>query len=111
MSKIATLRSRIETPDLTADLHLYPSEQGGRKLSIDIGWGCPCAPGNAATDCWDGYPLLDTTMLPGERRRVGFFFLSGADAVNAIRPHGKFYLRESRVIGEAIIIADRFSTP
>lgn len=103
MSKIATLRSRFETPDLTAVLYLYPSEQGGRKLPIDIGWGCPCAPEKAATNSWDGYPLLDTKMMPGEQRRVGFVFLSGADAVNAIRPYGKFYLRETGVIGEAVI--------
>jgi hypothetical protein len=109
MNKIATLRSRIETPDLTAELHLYPSDRGGRKLPIDIGWGCPCAPGDATADCWDGYPLLDNKMLPGDRRRVGFFFLSGAAAVNAIRPHGKFYLRERGVIGEAVIVADRSS--
>jgi hypothetical protein len=49
-------------------------------------------------------PLLESEMMPGERRRLGFIFLSGAGAVLALRPGGRFYLWEGRIIGEAEII-------
>jgi hypothetical protein len=43
-------------------------------------------------------------MMPGERRRLGFLFLSGAEAALALRPNDRFYLWESGFIGEAEII-------
>lgn len=90
-------------PDLTADLYLYPTKAGGRKAAIGPGWGCPCTADNLQ-EGWDGYPLLKSEMKPGERRRIGFVFLSGAEAVTALRPRGRFYLWDGRVIGEAEII-------
>jgi len=52
----------------------------------------------------DGWPLLDAPFAPGERRRLGFVFLSGDDAAQVFRRAGKFYLWEGRFIGEAIIV-------
>jgi hypothetical protein len=50
---------------------------------------------------WDGYPLLQREMMPGERRTLGFVFLSGAEAAAALTANDKFYLWEAGVIGEA----------
>jgi hypothetical protein len=55
-------------------------------------------------DGWDGYPLLQSEMMPGERRTLGFVFLSGAEATSALTANDKFYLWEAGVIGEASII-------
>ena len=43
-------------------------------------------------------------MMPGERRTLGFVFLSGAEATSALAASDKFYLWEAGVIGEADII-------
>jgi hypothetical protein len=43
-------------------------------------------------------------MMPGERRTLGFVFLSGAEAVSALTANDKFYLWEAGVIGEASIV-------
>lgn len=43
-------------------------------------------------------------MAPGDRRRVGYVFLSGQEAVDALKDAGKFYLWELGLIGEAVII-------
>jgi hypothetical protein len=42
-------------------------------------------------------------MMPGERRRVGFVFLSGAVAALALNSSERLYLWEDRLIGEAVI--------
>jgi hypothetical protein len=106
MTREATLRQRLALglPDLTAELYLYPADTGGRKSPIGLGWGCPCGKSNALVEGWDGYPLLHSEMMPGERRTLGFVFLSGAEAASALSAHDKFYLWESDFIGEAKII-------
>jgi len=43
-------------------------------------------------------------MMPGERRRVGFVFMSGVDAVEAFTTTKMFYLWEGWFIGEAMIV-------
>jgi hypothetical protein len=90
-------------PDLTVNLYIYPTDAGGRNGPIGLGWGCPCI-NKTLQEGWDGYPLLEREMTPGERRRLGFVFLSGAEAVLALRPGGRFYLWEGRIIGEAEVI-------
>jgi hypothetical protein len=50
-------------------------------------------------------PLLgDTTLSPGERRKLGFVFLNGEESANTLREAGKFYLWEGRFVGEAAVI-------
>jgi hypothetical protein len=90
---------------LVADLHLYPEEAGGRTQPIVIGFGCPCFPYKASREGWDGYPLLEHEMMPGETRRVGFVFLSGREAVDALSSLDPFYLWEGKIIGEARIVS------
>lgn len=52
----------------------------------------------------DGRPLLGhSEMRPGESRRLGFVFLSGAEAAAEIRRAKKFYLWEGKFIGEATV--------
>ena len=78
--------------------------EGGSHLS-GLGWGCPSSSTNKApVDGWDGYVLLKSEMMPGERRTLGFVFLSGAEATSALTANDKFYLWEAGVIGEANII-------
>jgi len=55
---------------------------------------------------WDGWPLLDEPLGPGERRRLGFVFLSGERAADIFRKAGRFYLWEGGFIGEAIVVAE-----
>lgn len=93
--------SKLE-PELIADVWLYPSDAGGRSHAVHPGWGCPCF---ANEEGWDGWPLLGSDfMQPGERRRLGFVFLSGEEAAKAIKTAGRFLLWEGRYIGEAKVV-------
>lgn len=102
---------RRMTPHLVADVYLYSTAEGGRQLSVEPGWGCPCAC-SKSTDAvfYDAWPLLDATFAPGERRRVGFVFLNGEslsseEAAEILRRAGTFYLWEGHFIGEACVVA------
>jgi len=93
-------------PELIAELFLYEAEKGGRRDSIKTGFGCPCSVAKDLKEGWDGYVLLgDEELRPGERREVGFVFLSGDQAVSKLRSAGKFYLWDGRFIGEAKVLA------
>ncbi|OYW16366.1 MAG: hypothetical protein B7Z39_01245 [Novosphingobium sp. 12-64-8] len=106
MNRATTLRERLAqgTPELIADLHLYSSEDGGKKLPLVLGYGCPCSIDKDVKEAWDGYPLVDIPMMPGERRRVGFVFLSGNKALEALSTADCLYLWEGKLIGEARIV-------
>jgi hypothetical protein len=91
-------------PQLVADVTLYATDEGGRKLTAQPGWGCPC--------CWsksspivgyDGWPLLNEPLAPGDRRRLGFVF-SSEEAADVLRKAGTFYRWEGGFIGEAIVV-------
>jgi hypothetical protein len=43
-------------------------------------------------------------MHPGDRRRLGFVFLSGEEAAEIMRRAGRFYLWEGGFIGEADVV-------
>lgn len=98
---------QAKDPDLSVNLTLYPTAEGGRQTAIQPGWGCPCSIDKAASvKAWDGYPLLGgKEMQPGEMRMVGISFLSSHEAVAALTAVRKFYLWEGRAIGEAVICA------
>ncbi|MGB6451747.1 MAG: hypothetical protein WBE92_13425 [Steroidobacteraceae bacterium] len=49
---------------------------------------------------------LSGPMAPGERRQLGFVFLSGEEAAAQLRRSGRFFLWEGRFIGEGIVRAD-----
>ena len=106
MSRANNPRQRFldGTPDLLVELYLYPETGANLPKSINIGWGCPCSRDKSLIEFWDGYPLLDKEMTPGERRRIGFVFMSGSAAVEALATAGLFYLWEGRFIGEAQIV-------
>jgi len=92
-------------PQLIAELSLYPTAEGGRAGAIGLGWGCPCSLTKTLQEGYDGWPLLETPMEPGERRKVGFVFLSGQEAADLFRKAGTFYLWEGRFVGEAVVIS------
>jgi hypothetical protein len=95
------------SPQLTADVTLYATAERGRKSAAHPGWGCPCSCSTSTpVTGWDGWPLLDGPLSPGETRRLGFVFLSGQEAAQILRNAGKFYLWEGRFIGEAVVVAD-----
>ena len=95
------------SPQLVADVWLYSTSDGGRNLSVQPGWGCPCfCVKSADTICHDGWPILHEFLAPGGRRRLGFVFLHEEEAVSALRLAGTFYLWEGRFIGEATVVAD-----
>jgi hypothetical protein len=105
MTRETTLRHRLAlgAPDVTAEFYLYPTE--GRRGPIALGWACPCSRDKEFSEGWDGYPLLESEMMPGERRTLGFVFLSGAEAASALTTNNPlFYLWEGKLIGEAKII-------
>jgi hypothetical protein len=45
-------------------------------------------------------------MAPGDRRRLGFVFLSGEQTANLFRRAGRFFLWEGGFIGEAVVVTD-----
>ena len=99
---------RTAQPELVADVTLYPTASGGRRSTAFLGWGCPCCVSNKPPIVgYDGWPLLDETPLnPGDRRRLGFVFLSSKEAADVMRAAGKFYLWEGGFIGEAVVVAE-----
>jgi hypothetical protein len=64
-----------------ADVYLYPTGEGGKTLTVLPGWGCPCSCSKSSDSLfYDGWPLLNAPITPGERRRLGFVFVSSNDA-------------------------------
>src|SRR5690242_6290308 len=91
-------------PELTAELYLYPTEQGGRELPIRQGFRCPAFPTrNTHVNGWTCFPHLgDSSLSPGEKMRLGFSFIH-PDAAPQLRAGGKFYLWDGRFFGEAVV--------
>ena len=92
-------------PQLVAKVRLFKTEDGGKEYPAYPGWGCPCT--ITQTQPFSGYddwPLLDQAIQPGEERaEVGFVFRS-PEAAEIMRRAGRFYLREGKCVGEAIVI-------
>ena len=103
-SRAAKINS--ETPDLVAEVKLYPSSESGRVSALKPGYGCPCfGQKNTEQPGWDAWMQLgESEFAPGETRRVGFCFLSGEKAAEELRKAGRFYLWELGFIGEARIV-------
>lgn len=93
-------------PQLIADVTLYPTAEGGKKLAAQPGWGCPCAVSKSPPLIgYDAWPLLEEPLAPGDRRRLGFVFLFGEEAAHVFRKAGIFYLWEGRFVGEAVVVS------
>jgi hypothetical protein len=92
-------------PDLTVDVTLYPTAEGGRHHPILGAWfSCPCKLRKDDFDARDCRLLLNgQTMSPGETRRLGIKFLSD-DSAPIFRDAGRFYLWEGKIIGEAVVV-------
>jgi Domain of unknown function (DUF6984) len=114
-SSFALGRTRAEalgqmSPQLLADVYLYPTAEGGKNSAVGLGWGCLCSCSKSADAVfYDGWPLLDAPFAPGERRRLGFVFLHGKyipskNIAGIVRRAGTFYLWEGRFIGEATVL-------
>jgi hypothetical protein len=95
------------SPQLVADVTMYSTEAGGRKSPAFSGWGCPCCvfKGQPVVG-YDGWPLLgESTLNPGDKRRLGFVFLF-PEAAEIMKNAGYFYLWEGGFIGEAKVVIE-----
>jgi hypothetical protein len=97
---------RTQAPHLFAEVRMFDTADGGRKGPAYPGWGCPCMLSKADPLIgYDALPFLDDgNLLPGETRRLGFYFLSHEEAVPLMRKAGQFYLWEGGFIGEATVV-------
>jgi len=97
---------QTRTPDLVADVRLYPTEAGGRRSAAPPGWGCPCFAKKGDTEGgWDARLQLNGKPFePGTERRVGFVFLT-SEGAERMRSSGTFYLWELGYIGEARVVS------
>jgi len=93
--------------DLIADVTFYATEAGGKTAPVFSGYGCPCLVSKAEPlQGWDARLVFDgEPILPGQKRRVGFAFLSreGARTMSEAR---HFFLWEGRFVGEAVVCDD-----
>lgn len=96
---------RTLTPHFIVDLTLYPTAQGGRKEPISReGFGCPCKLDQKSDYVADCRLFLNgQSISPGETKRVGIRFSYG-EVVPIFRSAAKFYLWDSRIIGEARVV-------
>ncbi|MBF7010463.1 hypothetical protein QUC32_12335 [Novosphingobium resinovorum] len=97
---------REAMPQLVAEVRMYEAKDGGRTGPALPGWGCPVSVSKTEpVQGWDALPLLrDEPLHPGEDRHLGFVFLSGQEAADALKEAGHFYLWEGRFIGEATVV-------
>lgn len=98
---------RTAPAQLTAEVRLYETADGGRESAMQPGWTGPVMTDTTTRPMigWDALPLLrDQPLHPGETRTLGFVFLSGEPAVQALREAGIFYLWEGRFIGEGRVV-------
>jgi hypothetical protein len=100
--------SRTQRPHLIAEVRMFDTADGGRKGPAYPGWGCPCMLSKAEPLIgYDALPFLaDCHLLPGQTRRLGFFFLSPEEAVPLMRKAGHFFLWEGGFIGDATVVND-----
>lgn len=96
---------RTRTPDLEAEVLLYPAEGGGRSTPALLGWGCSCFTSkDGSQGGWDArLQLGDEPFFPGTQQRVGFVFLS-AEGADTMRKAGRFFLWEGHIVGEATVV-------
>jgi len=92
-------------PQLIANVRLYATEDGGKAYPAFPGWGCPCMVSQERPfSGYDGWPILDEPIQPGEQREGAPFVFLLAEGAEAMRQAGQFYLWELGFIGEAIVV-------
>lgn len=93
-----------KSPDLIAEVWLYPADKGGRSIPVLRGYGCPILTDKERNQGWDvRMQLGDEPFEPGTKRMVGLVFLS-REGLSEVQKAGRFYLYESRFIGEAKVV-------
>lgn len=104
MSRIDVQRNAA--PHLVADVWLYETADGGRANPALPGFGCLLVTSREPPySGWDSLLLLrDQPLHPGERRRLGFVFLTPESAVPIFSQAERVYLCDGRVIGEGRIV-------
>lgn len=97
---------RTAEPQLVADVLMYETANGGRESEALPGWACPVMVSKVEPLVgFDALPLLrDEPLRPGEKRRLGFVFLSPDEALPVMRQAARFYLWEGRFVGEAKVV-------
>ena len=96
---------RDAEPQIVADVWLYETADGGRAGPALPGFGCVLVTSKELPySGWDALLLLrDRPMHPGERRQLGFVFLTPESALSGVRQAERFYLWDGRFIGEGTI--------
>lgn len=90
------------SPDFIAKITLYSTEKGGRQSPL-IGeqFGCLCKFDEKDFSAWDCRILVGgERFYPGETKNFGIKFMT-PEAGALFRVVKKFYLWESKIIGEA----------
>lgn len=94
----------VPRTDLIAEVTFYPSEVSGKTQPVFSGYGCPCIVSKAKPwSGWDARLVFEGVPIhPGQKRRVGFAFLTqeGAQTISKAR---QFFLCEGGVVGEATV--------
>lgn len=104
-SRMTTGPSEPTTPDLVADVRLYPTVQGGPSKPLRGDVRCPVSTSkDAALRRREVQMQLgEEPFTPGTERRVGFRFLT-AEGLREMKEAGHFYLWGGRFIGEATVV-------
>ena len=64
---------RQMSPHLIAYVYLYPTADGGKKVGVHPGWGCPCSTSKSTeAGLYDGWPLLEGSALAEALRMEPF---------------------------------------
>lgn len=95
-------------PDLWVRLYLFPKEQGGPKQIKVCGWGHACClERDRSIPAFDGWLQLgDRILSAGDTVEVGYVFLSGQVAADALRSAGGFHVWDGSFIGHANVIEE-----
>lgn len=98
---------RTGRAQVTAEVTMIPTEEGGRRIPALPGFVCPVLLGmEQPLLTYSAWLLLgETPIKPGDVRTVGFVF-ANPDAIDLFRAADEFYLWEGRVIGHARAISD-----
>lgn len=90
------------SPDIFANVKLYPTSEGGKRLSITGDFSCPAKIGETFYDC---RMFLEKRLVsPGTTEmRVPIKFLNWPDVKPLLQKGTTFFIWEGKIVGEATV--------